>query len=114
MTLAEAMAMLGAIEPLDEAQVRKRHREAAFAAHPDVGGSDAQMALANEARDLLLKLCGAPKVEPKCVCKGFVRNPLCKAHEDERPKEKDDELAAQCVCRGFARNPLCKAHEKKG
>jgi hypothetical protein len=115
-TREEAMTTLGFRaddrSPLTEDEVRSFHRKAAAIYHPDVGGSDDAMRETNEARDVLLAELGSSRVV-SCVCRGFQRNPLCRAHGDEKSVvEEKDELAEACVCRGFARNPLCKAHTK--
>ncbi len=113
MTAEQAIALLKLTEEQArvEAEVRKAHRALSFEAHPDAGGSDDAMARLNEARDVLL----APWALKKkgCICAGFFKNPLCRAHDDEKPEAKEAvtvEPLRGCVCRGFFRNPLCKAH----
>jgi hypothetical protein len=54
MTRAEALAELGLREGADEAQIREAYRRRMRAVHPDHGGSDAQAARVNRARDILL------------------------------------------------------------
>lgn len=116
MTREEACATLGLTfeEGTDEAKVRLAHRQRSTSVHPDRGGSTTEMARVNEAREALLSPAGeAPK--RRCVCIGFKRNPLCRAHdEDEKEKERSEgatvEALRGCVCTGFVRNPLCRAH----
>lgn len=51
---AEALAILGLDDGVDEATIRAAHRRLMRAAHPDQGGSDWLAARLNAARDLLL------------------------------------------------------------
>lgn len=54
MTIAKAAALLGVGETATPDQIRKAHRLAIAAAHPDRGGSEAKSADLNAARDVLL------------------------------------------------------------
>ncbi|MFC7538150.1 hypothetical protein ACFQU2_40790 [Siccirubricoccus deserti] len=54
MTRAEALEILGLMEPTTEAEIRAAHRRLMRGAHPDQGGSDWLAARINQARDVLL------------------------------------------------------------
>ncbi len=54
MDRAVALSLLGLVEGASEVDIRAAHRRAMRAAHPDAGGSDAQAARLNAARDFLL------------------------------------------------------------
>lgn len=118
MTLVEAYVALGinVDESPSPEEARARWKALAKIAHPDMGGSDKAMAELNDALNVVLEDLGAPRVEPKCACLGFKRNPLCRArHEEPKVIENEEqwnehERTEACVCRGFFRNPLCKAH----
>ena len=51
---AAALELLGLVEGASETDIRAAHRRAMRQAHPDAGGSDAQAARLNAARDFLL------------------------------------------------------------
>ncbi|MGC8477052.1 MAG: hypothetical protein ACP5NP_11925 [Acetobacteraceae bacterium] len=55
MNRAEACAVLGVPPDARPAEIRAAHRRAIRAAHPDAGGSTAQAARVNQARDVLLR-----------------------------------------------------------
>jgi DnaJ-domain-containing protein 1 len=55
MTRAEALAVLGLAEGVEEAEIRAAHRRLMRAAHPDQGGSDWLASRLNAARDVLLR-----------------------------------------------------------
>lgn len=54
MTRADALAELGLVEGASEAQIRDAYRQRMRKVHPDHGGTDAQAARVNRARDILL------------------------------------------------------------
>ena len=79
--------------------MKKAYRDLAKSAHPDAGGSEDKMKSLNEAYEVALKVI-AERKDPKCVCLGFTRNPLCNAHEV--PKNE-----VQCsLCGGLKKVPV--------
>lgn len=60
-----------------KADVKAAYRAAAKSAHPDAGGNDEEMKKLNAAYELVLAWL------EKCLCLGFTRNPMCRAHDDE-------------------------------
>lgn len=87
MTEQETFAVLGLEPSAGEAEVKKAYRERAKTAHPDAGGSDEAMTSLNEAYEAALKFIER-RVNPVCVCRGFLRNPLCRAHDEASPKRE--------------------------
>ena len=82
------------------AQLRKAYKAKAVEAHPDRAGdgaSDEMMKKLNAAYDVALDYAEGRKPE-RCVCRGFTRNPLCRAHEEAPPDE-----AACSTCGGKRR-----------
>lgn len=53
-TRGEALRILGLTDPVDDDAIRDAHRRLMKQAHPDVGGSDAEAALLNQAKAFLL------------------------------------------------------------
>lgn len=70
-----------------EEQVRKAYKAKAADAHPDRAGDGAteEMQKVNAAYEVALGYVEGRKPE-RCVCRGFTRNPLCRAHEEEAPE----------------------------
>ncbi len=60
--------------------------------HPDLGGTEKGMKLLNDAYETALEWVKNIE-EPKCICLGFTRNKLCRAHEDSTTS---DVQCAEC------------------
>lgn len=85
-----ALTLLG-LEPesvVTQDEVKAAFKKLAKAAHPDVeGGSDELMKRLNLAYETAHKWV-MERVAPKCVCLGFTRNKMCRAHEEPKSGEQ--------------------------
>lgn len=80
---------LGAESYASKASVKIAYKEQAKKCHPDAGGSDEAMQKLNAAYETVMKHLGS-RTGPKCICTSFIRNSMCKAHEELPERE------AQC------------------
>lgn len=104
MTPERAFEVLGLEkDTATEQSVKRAFRHLAMTTHPDAGGSDQAMAELNAAHDVALTALGAGEPE-RCVCRGFVRNPLCKAHgKFDAGVHKVEDLSVECSTCGGTR-----------
>lgn len=95
--IADALRALGLVPGnlVTAAMVKSAYKEKAKAAHPDAGGSDEQMKALNEAKIIALEWVDGLE-NPKCVCRGFFKNPLCPEHG--RPSSPPSESADEEPC----------------
>lgn len=92
-TAAEDFELLGLTPSASEAEVRRAYRHAAMTTHPDSeGGSEEKMKALNAAYERCLESV-SNREDPKCVCFGFTRSPLCHAHEEP---PKGDGQCSEC------------------
>lgn len=96
---ARAFELLGLKKGATEVDVKRAYRTLAMNVHPDRAGegtfSTTRMQELNLAYERALEEVLAPKMA-KCVCRGFTRNPLCKAHEDQQASPTSEEPCSEC------------------
>lgn len=86
----EAFNLLSLPTSASEVEVRKQFKALAAKMHPDAGGSEENMKELNFAYELALKFIAQRKPEA-CICRGFVKNPLCKSSIHEETPTSDEQ-----------------------
>lgn len=95
-TVTKAFELLGLDpEKATETEVKRAYRTFAMSAHPDRGGSEERMKEFNLAYERCLEVVHE-RVDPKCVCFGFTRNPLCKVDHEGKGTTTSDEQCPEC------------------